>query len=98
LAGSQTQQLAPGIRCDVDAWLRALHDGGPRTKARDEATVWNYLNHARPALLDWSARYEHMREITRDDVSEHLDTLHGSRRKNALVALRSLFGFCKRRA
>jgi hypothetical protein len=89
--------LAPGIRCDVETWLRTLHAGGPRTKARDQATVWNYLNQARPALLNWSARYEHLREITRDDVSECLDTLHGSRRRNALGALRSLFGFCTKK-
>jgi hypothetical protein len=30
-------------------------------------------------------------------VSECLDTLHGSRRRNALGALRSLFGFCKKK-
>lgn len=77
-------RLALGIRCDVETWMRTLHDGGPRTKARDQATVWNYLNQARPALLDWSARYEHLREITRDDVGEHLDALHGSRHHNAM--------------
>lgn len=88
--------LPPGIRCDVEAWLRTLHDGGPRSRAREEATVWNYLNNARPVLLDWSSRYEHLREVTREEVSAHLDTLHGSRRKNTHVALRSLFGFCKK--
>jgi len=88
--------LAPGIRCDVQTWLRTLHDGGPRSRAREQATVWNYLNAIRPVLLDWSTRYTHLREITRAEVAAHLDTLHGSRRKNAHVALRSLFGFCKR--
>jgi hypothetical protein len=39
-----------------------------------------------------------MREIIRDDVSEHLDTLHGSRRKNALVALDHCLASAKRRA
>jgi len=88
--------LGPGIRCDVQTWLRTLHDGGPRSRAREQATVWNYLNAIRPVLLDWSTRYTHLREITRAEVAAHLDTLHGSRRKNAHVALRSLFGFCKR--
>jgi hypothetical protein len=26
--------LAPGIRPDVEAWLRVLHDGAPRVKPR----------------------------------------------------------------
>jgi hypothetical protein len=31
--------LAPGIRGEVEAWQRMLHDGRPRARARDEATV-----------------------------------------------------------
>jgi integrase len=88
--------LAPGIRRDVEAWARTLHDGGPRARARDPATVWNHLNCARPALLDWSARYGHLREVTHDDILAHLEALHGSARANALVALRSLFAFCRK--
>ena len=51
----------------------------------------------RPALLEWSSRYGHLREVARDDVLVVLGELHGSRRSNVLVALRSLFAFCKRR-
>jgi len=51
----------------------------------------------RPVLLAWSGRYGHLREVTRDDVSAVLAGLRGSRRANVLVALRSLFGFCKKR-
>jgi len=31
--------IAPGIRRDVEHWARLLHDGGPRSQARDENTV-----------------------------------------------------------
>ena len=48
-------------------------------------------------LLAWSGRYGHLREVTRDDVAAVLAGLRGSRRANVLVALRSLFGFCKKR-
>src|SRR5664280_2869130 len=63
-------------------------DGGPRSKAHDIASVWNRMNNLRPTLLDWSARYDHLREITRDDVLAVLDELHGSRRSNVLGSLR----------
>ncbi|MGW2939851.1 hypothetical protein ACWDA7_51305 [Streptomyces sp. NPDC001156] len=88
--------LAPGIRRDVDEWTRLLHDGGPRSKARDTTTVSGYLNRIRPVLLEWSTRYDHLREITRDDILAHLATVHGSQRQHTLIALRSLFGRAKR--
>ncbi len=88
--------LAPGIRADAEAWLRTLHDGGPRSRPRDIASAWNHMLYLRPALLGWSGRYGHLREVTRDDVLAILGGLHGSRRSNVLVALRSLFAFCKR--
>ena len=89
--------LAPGIRADAEAWLRILRDGGTRSRPRDIASVWNHMLHVRPALLAWSGRYGHLREVTRDDVLAVLGELHGSRRSNVLVALRSLFAFCKKR-
>jgi hypothetical protein len=55
-----------------------------------------YLNAARPALLAWSVVYDHLREVTRDDVVGYLDTLLGESRMNALVALRSLLTWAKR--
>jgi hypothetical protein len=85
--------LAPGIRVDVEAWIRTLHDGGPRRKPRAEGTVWCYLNRLRPILLDWSTRYTHLREVTRHDILAGLEHLHGEQRRTTLVALRSLFGF-----
>lgn len=46
-----------------------------------------HLAKALPAPLDWSARYHHLREVTRDDIQDHVRGLHGSQRHNALVAL-----------
>lgn len=89
--------LSPGIRADVEAWLRTLRDGGPRSRPRGITTVYNHMLNIRPALLDWSGRYDHLREVTRDDILDALGDLHGSRRVNVLIALRSLFAFCKRR-
>lgn len=93
---SKLDGLAAGIRRDVQDWARTLHDGGPRSQPRDVATVWGYLNRLRPVLLEWSNRYDHLREVTRDDVLAHLATVHGSRRKHTLVALRSLFARAKK--
>ena len=86
--------VAAGIRRDAGHWLRTLKDGGPRSRPRNIGTVHSHLAKALPALLDWSARYHHLREVTRDDIQDHVRGLHGSQRHNALVALRSLFGFC----
>ena len=83
-----------GIRHDVERWLRTLKDGGPRSRPRSIATVHSHLGKALPALSDWSVRYGHLREVTREDIEAHLRGLHGPQRHNALVALRSLFGFC----
>jgi integrase len=88
--------LTAGIRLDVEGWARTLHDGGPRSRARHHATVWNYLNRIRPALSDWSNSYDHLREVTRDDVITHLDAVHGSPRRHTIIALRSLFRWAKK--
>ena len=86
--------VAGGIRRDAERWLRTLKDGAPRSRPRSIATVHSHLGKALPALLDWSARYHHLREVTRDDIQDHVRGLHGSQRHNTLVALRSLFRFC----
>jgi hypothetical protein len=86
---------APGIRRDAEHWLRTLHDGGPRTQPRALPTAWNYLNNALPALIEWSTRYDHLREVTRDDVTAVANAA-GRRRHDRLTALRSLFRHCKK--
>jgi hypothetical protein len=88
--------LTPGIRADAEAWLRTLRDGGPRSRPRDIASAWNHMLYLRPVLLAWSGRYGHLREVTRDDILTILGEFHGSRRSNVLVAMRSLFAFCKK--
>ncbi|BFO18189.1 hypothetical protein SHKM778_45770 [Streptomyces sp. KM77-8] len=65
-------------------------------QARHAATVWNYLNRIQPVLLEWSDRYDHLREVTRDDVLTHLETVQGSQRQTTIIALRSLFGRAKK--
>ena len=86
--------VTAGIRRDAERWLRTLKNGSSRSRPRTIATVHSHLGKALPALLDWSARYHHLREVTRDDIQDHVRGLHGPQRHNALVALRSLFGFC----
>jgi hypothetical protein len=88
--------LAPAIRATAEAWLRHLRDGGPRSKPRAIETVWQYANKAHPVLLVWSTRVDHLREITRDDVTEALSAWTGGERQHVLIALRSLFAFAKK--
>ncbi len=88
--------LAPAIRRDTRTWVLLLADGSPRTRPRARSTATNYLHALRPALADWSARYGHLREVTRDDVAAYLDALVGYPRKTVFSALRSLFGWAKR--
>ncbi|MGI5290140.1 hypothetical protein ACQEVF_49985 [Nonomuraea polychroma] len=54
------------------------------------------MNNVQPTLLAWSQRYDHLREITREDVLSALDDLTGSRRIQLLISLRSLFAFCRK--
>ena len=74
--------VAAGIRRDAERWLRTLKDGAPRSRPRSIATVHSHLGKALPALLDWSARYHHLREVTRDDIQDHVRGLRGSQRHN----------------
>ena len=89
--------LADGIGREAGSWLRTMRDGGPRSRARSIETVWCHMNNVRPALLEWSQRYDHLREVTRDDIQAILGDLHGTRRSHFLVSLRSLFAFCKKK-
>lgn len=87
--------VAPCIAADVQAWLRVLHDGGPRSRARSAGTVWHYLNEILPILIDWTTCFDHLREVTVDDVHSAVAGLHGHKRHITCVVLRSLFGHCK---
>lgn len=86
--------VSAGIRHDVEAWLRMLRDGGPRNRPRAPQTAWTCLNAAQPVLVEWSARYQHLREVTRDDVLAVAAARHGNDRHYTLSVLRSLFRHC----
>ncbi|RPF30164.1 phage integrase family protein [Streptomyces sp. Ag109_G2-6] len=88
--------LAPGIRSEAERWTRVLRGGGPRSLPRREGTVWLSLNRVRPALLEWSNRCDHLREVTRGDVLAHMKSADGHHRHDQLVALRPLFTWAKR--
>lgn len=90
--------LTPGIRADVEQWLRTLRHGGPRSRPRSSETAWVYLRSARPALLTWSDRYDHLREVTREDILAVIDDLAGHERHHTLTVIRSLFRYCRRTA
>ncbi|MEW1642249.1 hypothetical protein [Streptomyces sp. NPDC091219] len=85
---ARLEGLAPGIRAESERWTRVLRDGGSRSLPRRK--VWLFPNQVRPAPLEWSKCYDHLREVTRDDILAHVKMLHGHRRRDQLVALRSL--------
>lgn len=76
--------------------MDALRDGSPRTRPRKPGTIRRYLRCIHPALLDWSARYGHLREITTSDITTATGALRGHQRHQVLVALRSLTRHCRK--
>jgi hypothetical protein len=88
--------LATGLAGEARWWAVTLHDGAPRAQPRSPCTARAYLRAVRPALLAWSARYDHLREVTRDDILAHLADLNGHERRVAVSALRSLFTWAKK--
>lgn len=88
--------LAPGIRTGVEQWARLLHDGGPRSRARQANSVRNYVRCLRPLLIDWSRRYTHLREVTDHDITTAMAALNGEHRQSSISALRSLFRWAKK--
>jgi len=94
--GPLLEPLSPAIGRDVATWAWHLHDGTLRSAPRRPTTAQNYLRLTRPALLTWSIRYDHLREVTRDDVVDHLITLTGELRHTTATTLRSLFAWARR--
>lgn len=88
--------LAPAFAEPAADWARTLHDGGPRSLPRNDVTARNYLAAVLPALQHRDTRYDHPREVTRDDVLDHAATLQGRQRQYALTTLRSLFAWAKK--
>ncbi|WP_405148903.1 hypothetical protein OG589_12725 [Sphaerisporangium sp. NBC_01403] len=91
-----TSQLAPGFITPVRQWLLVLLDGDTRARPRSASSIYVYFGCIRPFLDDWAASYDHLREVTRSDISAALGPLSGSRRATATSAVRSLFGFAKK--
>jgi site-specific recombinase XerD len=88
--------LAPAISTDTESWVRSLRDGGPRRRPRKPRTAQSYLVVALPFLRDWSDRYTHLRQVTREDILHRTETLQGPELGTTLVALRSLFAWAKK--
>jgi integrase len=78
--------------------MLVLLDGDARTRPRSQPTLYRYFGAVRPFIERWSAEHDHIREITTADVQVALDPLRGHQRRNVIPALRSLFGFAKKRA
>ncbi len=93
----RTGDLPAGFAVIVRAWLLVLLDGDARTRPRSHASIYVYFGGVRPHLQRWAATRGHLREVTAADVKAALDSLRGERRSNAIVALRSLFRFAKKR-
>lgn len=88
--------LAPGIAAETRRWAIALKDGGPRNWPRAQTTVAHYLRRIRPYLLEWSQQYDHLRQVTRQDLIKAVVDLEGRERVDTLAALRSLFRWAKK--
>lgn len=93
---AKIEPMAPGIAEQARHWANVLRHGGPRRRARCPATAMCYLNAVRPALLAWSSTHDHLREVTRGDVIDFLDSVAPIPRMGALTALRSLFAWTTR--
>jgi hypothetical protein len=96
LARERLALLPAPMAADVGHWLRTRIQGGPRSHPRNEHTVRMNLNRVHPLLLDWAGNYAHLREVTAADVITATGPLTGSRRRQTLTALRSLFGHCRK--
>jgi integrase len=88
--------LPAPMAADVGHWLRTRSEGGPRSRPRNEHTVRQNLNRVHPLLLAWAQNYAHLREVTAADVIAATGPLSGSLRRQTVLALRSLFGHCKK--
>ncbi|MGH3449837.1 MAG: integrase [Haloechinothrix sp.] len=89
-------ELAPGIAADVHNWVRTLQHGGPRSLHRKMGTIRRYVRAVHPVLVDWSARYAHLREVTVAAVTTVIAAMQGHRRRQAVTGLRSLMRHCKK--
>ncbi len=86
------EPLPDQIRAETQTWVQALRGHGPRAgRPLKAATIQGYLRALEPALADWSARYQSLRQVTTHDVTARLQPLTGPTRKVVLAVMRSLF-------
>ncbi|HUE33628.1 MAG TPA: integrase [Mycobacterium sp.] len=90
-------ELPSGFAEPVRAWLLVLLNGNTRARPRSPQTLYRYFGAARPILKHLAEQRDHLREVTATDIYAALDQLRGKPRNNAIGALRSLFGFAKKR-
>lgn len=85
---------------ELRVWFDVMRHGSttpPRRKPRDPRTAVGKLRWALPALQVWAAAgHEHLREISRDDVTAVLPA-SGTARHTMLQGLRSIFTVLKAR-
>jgi hypothetical protein len=93
----RTGELPPGSAAtSVPGWW-CCSTATPAPAPRSHATLRVHFGFVRPFIECWAATRGHLREITSGDVDTVLEPLRGHRRYNAIMALRSLFRFAKRR-
>jgi hypothetical protein len=96
LAAERLALLPAPMAADAGHWLGTRIQGGPRSRPRNEHTVRQNLNRVHPLLLAWATRYDHLREVTTADVTAATETLPASLHRQTVLAVRSLFGHCKK--
>jgi hypothetical protein len=90
--------LPAQLRAEVQTWVEVLRGRGPRPgRPRKAATIQGYLRALQPVLADWSARYQSLRQVTSDDITDQLQPLTGPTRLLVAAAMRSLFKALKTR-
>jgi site-specific recombinase XerC len=86
------EPLPAQIRAEVQAWIEVLRGRGPRAgRPRKPATIQGYLRALESTLAGWSARYQSLRQVTADDITDELASLTGPTRLLVLAVMRSLF-------
>src|ERR1035438_6352211 len=61
-------ELAPGFAGPTRQWLLVLLDSGPRARPRSEATIYAYSRPAHLILQEWGRTYDHLREVTQNEI------------------------------
>jgi hypothetical protein len=90
------EPLPAQVRAEVHTWVEALRGRGSRAgRARKAATIQGYLRALEPTLGAWSARYQSLRQVTGEDVTDQLKPLTGPTRLLVLTVMRSLFRVLK---